>query len=440
MNEFDASTHALPGARPSSMQVRAISFTVSSGPDSGKQARMTTPTFVIGTGPGADLRLSDGTVSRVHARLALSPNGLTVRDEGSRNGTLFAGVRIHHALITNDVTLTLGSTQIALRFDAGATEVPLSENETFGEAVGISPAIRNVFFVLERAARTDVSVLLEGESGVGKDVLARSVHAQSRRKNGPFIAIDCGAIPENLIESELFGHERGAFTGANAARVGAFESANGGTIFLDEIGELPLDMQPKLLRVLETREVRPVGSNTPRSIDVRIVAATNRKLGEASQKGDFRKDLFYRLAVARVVVPALRDRPEDIVPLARTFLRAATGEAEPDLPPDFEAMLRSYSWPGNVREMRNVIDRFALLGVRDPVALFDGAQPQGAGAEDLSLLPFAEARRIALERFQRDYFPKVLERAGGVVTKAAEMAGIARPSFYRLHGKPDSDD
>jgi transcriptional regulator with PAS, ATPase and Fis domain len=295
--------------------------------------------------------------------------------------------------------------------------------------------MRHVFAVLERAAPSEVTVLLEGESGVGKEVLARAVHSMSRRSQQAFIALDCGAIPPTLIEAELFGHERGAFTGATNARPGIFEQAEGGTVFLDEIGELPIDMQPKLLRVIEQREIRPVGGRGARSIDVRIVAATNRNLAEASTRGEFRTDLFYRLAVARVTVPPLRERRADISPLARTFLRAALRDPNAELPPELGSMLESYGWPGNVRELRNVIERWAVLGMRDASALFDarGAKAApGAGRPELAELPYHEARRIVLEEFERDYVPRVLDRAGGVMTKAAELAEVARPSFYRM--------
>jgi transcriptional regulator with PAS, ATPase and Fis domain len=295
--------------------------------------------------------------------------------------------------------------------------------------------MRHLFAILERASTSDVTILLEGESGVGKEVLARGVHDKSPRAQGPFVAVDCGAIPGGLIEAELFGHEKGAYTGAHDSRKGVFEQANGGTLFLDEIGELPLELQPKLLRVLEQREVRPLGSSdAARSVNVRVIAATNRRLAEAAHKNEFRRDLFYRLAVARVTVPPLRDRPEDILPLAKAFLKTTLGDANSDLPADLAAMLESYKWPGNVRELRNVIDRYALLGVRDAGHLFDVAMtdPEKRFADDLARLPYHEARRRSLEQFERKYLPKVLAIAGGIVARAAEHAQVARPSFYRM--------
>jgi transcriptional regulator with PAS, ATPase and Fis domain len=433
----DGATHFLPAAHDASLRVHAINLEVTSGPDRGRRVRIDRPTFVVGSGDSADLRLADATVSREHLRLSLLPGGVHLKDEGSRNGTWIGRVRVLDALLTSDTTLEIGTTSISIRVESGPLDLPLSKEASFGDAIGVSAAMRHLFAVLERASASDVSLLIEGESGVGKEVLARAVHARSPCAAGPFVAIDCGAIPANLIEAELFGHEKGAFTGADSARLGVFEQAHGGTLFLDEIGELPLEMQPKLLRVLEQREVRPIGSQSPpRAFEVRVIAATNRRLAESAHKNEFRRDLFYRLAVARVTVPPLRDRPEDVAPLAQAFLRTALRDPKAELPPDLASMLSSYRWPGNVRELRNVIDRYALLGLRDADQLFDagfGAEPGArAPGDDLAALPYHEARRRALERFERTYLPKVLEDAGGVVAKAAEHAQVARPSFYRM--------
>jgi transcriptional regulator with PAS, ATPase and Fis domain len=426
-------TQAAASSRGAVLRVRAATIEVVSGQDRGLSTRVDRPTFVVGTGEGADLRLADGTVSREHLRLSLTPAGLHVRDEGSKNGTWIGGVRVGDVMLTSDTVLELGTTSIALRLEAGPLDFPLSDRPAFGGAIGVSASMRHLFSILERAAPRDVTVLLEGESGVGKEVLARAVHAHSGRASGPFIALDCGAIPASLIEAELFGHERGAFTGADRERAGVFEQAHGGTLLLDEIGELPLDLQPKLLRVLEQREVRPLGARSSRPVDVRVIAATNRRLAEAARRNEFRQDLFYRLAVARVTVPPLRDRPDDIVPLARHLLRSAAGDPNAEVPPDLEALLRSYGWPGNVRELRNVIDRYALLGVRDVGNLFDREHEQAlSDAGDLAALPYNQARRVALDRFERVYLPEVLRRAGGVVARAAELAEVARPSFYRM--------
>ena len=273
------------------------------------------------------------------------------------------------------------------------------EPERFGDALAASPVMRQLFETLARVAPLDLSVLLEGESGTGKDVLARAIHAASSRAKGPFMVVDCGAIPPNLIESELFGHERGAFTGADVARRGVFEEANGGTLFLDEIGELPLDMQPKLLRALEQREVRPVGGRVARPIDVRVVAATHKKLAALSQTGGFRSDLFYRLAVVRATVPPLRERPDDVLPIARTMLRAILHDAAADFPEAVAMRLLACPWPGNVRELRNVVERFAAFGADGLFESSDSPPPESN--EDLASLTYHEAKRRVLTASRR---------------------------------------
>ena len=422
--------------RIAEIAIRAARLEVTEGPDLGLVARVASPVFVIGTGELADMRLTDPTVSREHLRLHVSDTGLMLRDEGSRNGTWIGGLRIHHAGIASDVRIKLGSTAITITVDAEVSSVPVSASGRFGEAIGGSTAMRLVFALLQRAAPTELTILLEGESGVGKEVLARSIHTQSSRVNGPFVAVDCGAIPAHLVESELFGHVRGSFTGATSDRGGLFAEADGGTLFLDEIGELPLDMQPKLLRVIEQREVRRVGENRPRPINVRILAATNRQLTGAVARGEFREDLLYRLSVVRVNVPPLRDRREDILSLARAFLVTATSDKNAQLPPDIEGMLLAYAWPGNVRELRNCVQRFAALGARDRATLLatsdSTTSPLLEDGEDLSELPYHEARQRIVERFERSYVSGVLEKCEGVVVKAAEHAGIGRASFYRM--------
>ncbi len=405
---------------------------VTKGPDAGRSARVDQPSFVIGGGDGADFRLTDPAVSREHLRLTLTPTGVRIRDNGSKNGTMMGSARVHEITVTGDTAVVLGGTTIALTLEADSLELPLSDRDRFGDAIGASPVMRHLFARLEQAAASELTILIEGESGVGKDVLARAVHGASPRRDAPFVVADCSAIPENLVESELFGHERGAFTGADQARRGVFEEANGGTLFLDEIGELPLDMQPKLLRALEQREIKPVGGRVTKKVDVRVIAATNRKLAESARTGEFRSDLFYRIAVVRVTVPPLRERPEDILPIARSMLRALKHDEAADFSPDIVAMLGAYTWPGNVRELRNVVERHAALGTGSE-GLFEQAQAVVLSADDeLARLPYHEARKIVLDRFEEAYLPRVLARAGGVVSRAAEMAGVARPSLYRM--------
>ena len=418
-------------ARQTAIQVRSAKLVITKGADSGRTATIDQPTFVIGTGQAADVRLNDPAVSREHVRVSLQPNGVRVRDDGSKNGTWLGGVRVRDVLLSTDTSLVVGGTTLAITIEADSLELPLSPSDKFGDAIGGSPVMRNLFAMLEKVAPTELTVLLEGESGTGKDVLSRALHAKSLRANEQMVVVDCGAIPPTLIESELFGHERGAFTGADHARKGVFEEANGGTLFLDEVGELPLDMQPKLLRALEAREVRPIGARAPKAINVRVIAATSRRLAEAARTGEFRSDLFYRLAVARVTVPPLRDRPEDVVPIARAMLRALRNDITIDLPPDLASMLEAYTWPGNVRELRNVVERWAALGRLDRT-MFDPLEAQNTAEDDLATLPYHEARKIVLDRFEERYLPRVLARANGVVSRAAELAEVARPSFYRM--------
>jgi transcriptional regulator with PAS, ATPase and Fis domain len=419
-------------SQPSTVtRVKSVTIHVTKGPDQGRSVTVDTPSFVIGVGEAADFRLKDPGVSREHIRITLLPHGVRIKDGGSKNGTYLGGARIHEVTLTADTVLTCGGTALGFSVSQESLELPLSANDRFGDAIGTSAIMRHLFGILEKAAMSDLTILLEGESGAGKDVLARAVHQKSERREGPFAVADCSAIPENLIESELFGHERGAFTGADQARKGVFEEANGGTLFLDEIGELPLEMQPKLLRALEAREVRPVGARSPRPIDVRVIAATNRRLSEAARTGEFRSDLFYRLAVVKVMVPPLRERAEDILPIARNMLRSLKHDPLAEIPADFAAMLSQYSWPGNVRELRNVMERHAALGEKE--GLFDHAKAVEMSAdEELALLPYHEARKIVVDRFEEQYVPRLLQRAENNLSRAADLANIARPSLYRM--------
>jgi DNA-binding NtrC family response regulator len=341
--------------------------------------------------------------------------------------------------------LGVGKSQIAVFSRWFTREVSPSSRRTFGELLGESVAMREIFAILERVAPTDVTVLVEGESGTGKELIARSIHTASPRARGPYVVFDCGSVPADLAESELFGHKRGAFSGAVGDRQGAFQRASGGTLCLDELGELPLELQPKLLRVLETQEVRPVGEDAPRKVDVRVIASTNRDLHAEAQRGRFRRDLLYRLEVVRVRMPPLRSRPEDVPMLAQHLLREDLPEGD-RVQGENLAKLTAYSWPGNVRELRNVLKRAVTLA-RAPGAApvpFErlvlnlgpaSAMPVTLGGElpgIASPMPYKEAKALLIDNFDRAYVSTLLERHDGNVQRAAEAAGLSRKHLYDL--------
>ena len=318
--------------------------------------------LTVGKSKESDLVLDDPLVSRTHCEIVRTKEGLLVRDLGSTNGTRVDGVRIKEALARSGAIIGVGSVEVALRPNALAHDALPSRHERFGDAVGKSLAMRALFGMLEHVAPSDATILLTGETGTGKDLLARSIMARSRRNKAPFVVVDCGAMRWSLLESELFGHERGAFTGADSARKGAFELAHGGTLFIDEIGELPLEFQPKLLRVIETRTFQRIGSSKVHKVDVRLIAATKRDLEAEVAAGRFREDLYFRLAVVPVRVPSLRERREDLPLLAERLLASLNGGGPAlTLTPEAYALLDAHEWPGNVRELRNVLERAALL-------------------------------------------------------------------------------
>ncbi len=314
----------------------------------------------------------------------------------------------------------------------------LGERWSFDRLVGKSPAMKKVVSLLERIAPSEASVLIMGESGTGKELVAQSLHHHSGRKNQPFIPINCGAIPENLLESELFGHERGAFTGADKRKEGLFESANGGTLFLDEIGELPMAMQVKLLRVLQEREFRRVGGTKTLPLDIRLLAATNRDLEEAVGAGEFREDLYYRLNVVGVELPPLRERQADIPLLVNHFCQQRSGQSEMPLSTEVLNCLLDYSWPGNIRELENFVERCIVLGWEEQVTS-DSLPPnmisraKRADSFQLEVPEEGFALEKWLEEAERTLLLDALEKSGGVRKKAAELLGISFRSIrYRL--------
>lgn len=397
----------------------------------------------VGTAEGNDLVLTDTSVSRLHFAVEAHPEGFVLRDLASTNGTIVDGLRVREVYLRDGSRVSIGRSRLRFELLRGETDIELEKEDRFDQLVGRSSAMRRLFAILRRVSDSDASALLLGESGTGKELVARALHRGSARLKGPFVVIDCGALPEALVESELFGHVRGSFTGAIADRQGAFEQANGGTLFLDEIGELPLEMQPKLLRALEAREVRPVGSNELRRVDVRVVAATSRDLRLEVNRNAFRTDLYFRLAVVVVELPPLRERLEDIPLLVKHFLDQAAarrGAAVSPLPMELMARFRRRQWPGNVRELRNEVERFLALGadpeeleseddavvVALPPSLSAAAQTVPAPATVDLHLPYKLAKRMWLEPFEREYLRLLIVRTEGNLTAAAREAGIDR--------------
>jgi transcriptional regulator with GAF, ATPase, and Fis domain len=407
------------------LRTRTVRIEVLAGPNAGQVVEAYGPEVRVGTGRGVQLILFDPTVSRHHFTLKVERAGIRVLDAGSSNGTVLDGVRVRDAYARPDSVIVIGSTTLRLRLSQGLVDLPLSARERFGGLLGKSVAMRQVFTLLERIAPTDDSVLIEGETGTGKELVAEAIHEESPRAASPFVVFDCSSVAPNLIESELFGHVRGAFTGAVSDRAGVFEQADGGTLFLDEIGELPLDLQPKLLRALERLEVRRIGANTVRRVDVRVVAATNRSLANESAERRFREDLYYRLAVIHVELPPLRARLDDVPLLVEHFeAQLLAGGRRSPLSKEAKDALRGSSWPGNVRELRNAVARALSLGSAQL------APPSPTNAVDLSV-PFPAAREALNERFERDYLSEALRAAGGNATLAAEMAGVNRKFMQR---------
>jgi transcriptional regulator with PAS, ATPase and Fis domain len=349
-----------------------------------------------------------------------------------------AGARIFDAAFETPIEFSLGETTIAVTPLAETEDRERTRAERFGDLRGASGKMRQLFAELERFAPTQLSVLIEGETGAGKDVVAESIHRASSRAEGPYVVFDCSAVAPTLIESELFGHERGAFTGAVGTRAGVFEEADGGTLFLDEIGELPKDLQPKLLRALEKREVKRLGGRAAIPVDVRIVAATNRNLLSEVQRGGFRQDLYYRIAAANVSVPPLRERVEDIPMLVEHFLALEAPKLSVrSIPQHVWEMFSAHRWPGNVRELRNAVQRL-VVAPELSLAISDVAPPESCAetqAEGTRLEPLRVARRVAADAFERDYLRMLFERSEGNVTRAAAVAEVSRQMIQKLMRK-----
>lgn len=389
----------------------------------------------IGSHSSNHLVLNDPLVSRFHCCAKLDQGGWRLLDTGSLNGTSVGGVRIRDAdLPLPECRIEIGNSIVRVRElkSVGSDQVPICIR--CGALYGASLVMRKLFTVLEQVQASDVNVLIEGESGTGKELVAIEIVQRGPRAKRPLVVFDCGAVSPTLIESQLFGYARGAFTGADRDRVGAFEAAHEGTIFLDEIGELPLDMQPKLLRALEAREIRRLGEHQARKVDVRVIAATNRMLEREINHGRFREDLYYRLSVVTLRVPPLRERLEDLPILVQAFLDDKK-EAGQMFTPEVLSEMARYNWPGNVRELRNYVERAVVLRTIAPTGTSgsgSGVVPRApADAPDIEI-PFTTAKEALIEQFERAYLMELLKWSGGNISKAARKAGMDRMYLHRL--------
>jgi DNA-binding NtrC family response regulator len=393
----------------------------------------------VGSHPSNELLIEDRLVSRFHCVLSLERIHWTLTDTESLNGTMLLGVRIREAILPpGECEIAIGDSLIRIAQLSPERVTQVSQLTSFGELRGRSLAMRQVFSLLERAAASDVTVLITGESGTGKELVASELVRRSTRRNRAFLTVDCGSISPTLVESELFGHAKGAFTGADRHRVGTFEAADRGTIFLDEIGEMPLEMQPKLLRVLENREVRRAGENEARKVDVRVIAATNRNLEKEVNRARFREDLYFRLSVFTVRLPPLRERTEDIPDLVRAFLeRMGATENERLFTPQVYAELSRHDWPGNVRELRNYVERAIVLqdATQASRTSVHQEEPDGAALAPSAVsigFPFKAAKETLIANFERLYLEQLMTWAGGNVSRASRKAKLDRMYLHRL--------
>jgi transcriptional regulator with GAF, ATPase, and Fis domain len=411
---------------------------------SGKRHRFDATNVRIGAGPGNDLVLDRPTVSSVHAEIVATPRGFKLKDLGSTNGTTVNGVRILEAFVEDSVQLTIGDVALVLKVSKDTVSQPLSTSTELHGAVGASAPMRAVFSRVERVAKTDATVLIHGETGTGKEVIAWSIYEASKRKDQPFVVLDCSAIARTLIESELFGHEKGSFTGADRRRIGAFERAHGGTLFLDELGELELELQPKLLRALERREIQRLGGDKTIPVDVRIIAATNRDLRAMVARGEFREDLYYRLAVVSLELPPLRDRKEDIPVLVDHFLHGLKSDRAA-LPAGALERFVEHPWPGNCRELKNAVERAVVLG---EMRFLGNSQEGGASTTASSsssssdgspasfsidaTLPYKDQKAAVIADFEERYVRLLMKVHQGNVSAASRVAGIDRMSLHKI--------
>jgi transcriptional regulator with GAF, ATPase, and Fis domain len=463
--ESGALTTVFVDDKATKRRLKKSKLVVVEGADKGKELVIERERVTVGRSVICDLPLNDKAVSGTHFEVIANEKGVLLRDLESTNGTFVGDLRVREVWVKPGMVVRAGQSKITFEPVKGMVEIDLSKDERFHDLVGKSVRMREIFATLEKVAGTELTVLVRGETGTGKELVASAVHHGSRRSNMPFVVQDCSAIPKDLIESTLFGHEKGSFTGATDRHRGCFEQADNGTIFLDEIGELDIALQPKLLRVLENREIKRVGGDRTIPVNVRVVAATNRDLRQMVNEGTFREDLYYRLSVVQIELPPLRERPEDIALLTNAFLddfvkRRYPGEdVKLTVTKDAMARLQSYPWPGNVRELKNTIERAASLadthelGVQDMmpgaqrtplVALTGNTSAQQYVDDDV---PFKEAKQQIVDAFEASYLKALLDKHDNNVTRSAQAAGLTRYHLRELAkrygirgGDSDSDD
>ena len=439
--------------RATKRKLRRAKLVVVEGPDDGKELLIERERVTVGRSVICDLALADKAISGTHFEVLAHEKGFLLRDLDSTNGTFIGDLQVKEVWCKPGTVIRVGQSHLRFDPEKGSVDIELSDEDRFHGIIGKSVRMREIFATLAKIAPTELTVLVNGETGTGKELIARAVHRASKRAERPLVVQDCSAIPKDLIESTLFGHERGAFTGATDRYSGSFEQADGGTIFLDEIGELDLGLQPKLLRVLENREIKRVGGDRQIPVDVRVVAATNRDLRQMVNEGTFREDLYYRLSVVQIELPLLKDRPEDIPPLVEHFLADITrrrfpgGEETLRVAPDAMRRMQGYPWPGNIRELKNSVESGGSLADESVLTVADlmpGAHKStsptviGGGsaaqfAEDG--LPFKEAKQRVLDEFEAAYLTALLAKHGDNVTRTAQAAGLTRYHLRELAKK-----
>jgi len=447
--------------KATSRELTKAKLVVVDGPNEGDEYEISESSTYVGRSAVNDITIKeDQSISSTHFEIRAEEEGFILRDAGSTNGTRLGGCRIKEVYLAPNVTFRAGNTTFKIEPLDEVVEIPLSEDEHFEGVIGRSPAMREVFATCKKVAPSELTCLIEGETGTGKERVARAIHDASRREDEPYIVLDCSAIPRDLMESYVFGHEKGAFTGAHEQKPGAFEQAEGGTLFMDEIGELDISLQPKLLRVLENREFKRVGGTETIHADVRVLAATNRDLREKVNESEFREDLYFRLSVIEIELPPLKERREDIPLLVEHFLDDVA-EKRPDrqrmrLTADAMDMLMDYSWPGNVRELQNVIRRAANLAdgqtIERPDLQLSGDAAGGVPPDEETIEPvdddharltvdlrneFKDAKQNLLDGFEREYLSRMYDKHDENISQASDAAGLTRYHFRELLKKHD---